>query len=102
MVNTKSSTFETVVRVVSLMMVAFALSTPAMAQNVTALCTLVTYYKSFLAVVALLAVLFYVGNSFFGKSALVAEIAQNVLIGCVVATLAGALISATGLAPASC
>ena len=41
MVNTKSSTFETVVRVVSLMVVAFALSTPAMAQNVTALCTLV-------------------------------------------------------------
>lgn len=102
MVNMKLSTSETVVRVASLAIVAVALSSPAMAQNVSALCTLVTYYKSFLAVVALLAVLFYVGNSFFGKSALVAEIAQNVLIGCVVATLAGALIAATGLAPASC
>jgi hypothetical protein len=102
MVNTKLNSFDGVVRWASMALIAALLSSPAVAQNVSALCTLVTYYKSFLAVVALLAVLFYVGNSFFGKSALVAEIAQNVLIGCVVATLAGALISATGLASSSC
>jgi hypothetical protein len=101
MESTKLSGFEKALRIASLLFVAAMLSSPAMAQSVSGLCMLVSYYKMFLGVVAMLAVLFYVGNSFFGKSALVAEIAQNVLIGCVVATLAGALVSATGLT-ASC
>ena len=103
MASTKLSRFEWVVRVASLAVIAaLALSSPAMAQDAGGLCILVKYYKAFIGVIALLAVMFYVGNSMFGKNALIQEIAMNVLIGCVVVVAASTIISATGLTVATC
>lgn len=69
----------------------------AFAQSVEGLCTIAIWYKTFAGAAALIAVIIYVVNSYFGKSSLVADIVQNVLIGCAVVVGAGALINATGL-----
>lgn len=78
-------------------------ATPAFAQaNSMGLCSLLSYIKSIIATVAVLAVLLYVINSFFGKSSLLGEIIEKVLIGCVIAVGAGFLINSTGLQPTTC
>lgn len=71
----------------------------AFAQSVEGLCTIATWYKTFVGVTALIAILFYVLNSLFGKSTLVESIVINVLIGCAFAIAAGPLITSTGLSP---
>lgn len=72
---------------------------PVFAQSADAagLCNLVSFIKSIIGTVAVLAILLYVINSFFGKSALIGEIIEKVLIGCVVAVGATFLITKTGL-----
>lgn len=72
---------------------------PVFAQTADAsgLCNLVSFIKSIIGTVAVLAILLYVINSFFGKSALIGEIIEKVLIGCVVAVGATFLITKTGL-----
>lgn len=69
----------------------------AFAQSVEGLCTIATWYKTFAGAAALIAILFYVLSSYFGKSSLIESIILNVLIACAVAIGAGSLVNATGL-----
>lgn len=70
------------------------------AQSVSGLCSITTFLKAAVAVIAVVAVLVLVINSFFTKSSVIGDVVTTVLIGCVFAVGANAMISATGLAPA--
>lgn len=97
MVNMKSITSK---RLKTAAVIALALvAGPVFAQSAdtTGLCKLVSFIKSIIGTVAVLAILLYVINSFFGKSALIGEIIEKVLIGCVVAVGATFLVTKTGL-----
>lgn len=67
--------------------------------NITAgLCFLVTQYKLVLGIAAMIAILVAVLNSFFAKSALIADLVEKVVIGCGIAAAASYFVSSTGLA----
>lgn len=76
------------------------MSTAASAQaaGITAgLCYIAGQYKLAIAAVALIAVFMAVINGMFGKNAMIATLAESVLIGCGIAVIASAMIAATGL-----
>ena len=78
-------------------------ATPAFANaNTAGLCFLLTFIKAMIGTVAVLAILLYVINSFFGKSALIGEIIEKVLIGCVIAVGATFIVNSTGVVASSC
>lgn len=101
MVNTKQKRFKLAKNILYIGL--SIVMSPAFAQaNNAGLCYLVTFIKAIIGTVAVLAVLTLVINSFFGKSALIGEIVEKVLIGCVVAVGATFLIQSTGLPAGSC
>lgn len=63
-----------------------------------ALCTIKDYYKAVLGIAALIGIFIYVMNSFFSKSAVIAEIVQSIIIGCAIAAAGVAIVTETGLA----
>lgn len=70
---------------------------PANAQAIGALCNIITFVKGLIGATAVLAILCFVINSFFSKNSLFGDIIQTVLIGCLVAVGAVALVTASGL-----
>lgn len=100
--NMKSYTSNKMVKAT---LIAFAITAtmPAFAQSAgMGMCYLITFVKGIIGGTAILAILLFVINSFFGKSALVGEIIEKVLIGCVVAGVAAAIVASTGLTPPTC
>jgi hypothetical protein len=69
------------------------------AQSVTGLCSIATFLKAAVGVVAVVAILVLVINSFFTKSSVIGDVVTTVLIGCIFAVGATAMITATGLSP---
>ncbi len=98
MANMKSNIFKFAKAVAPYVLMVIAV--PAFAQSggtSAGLCYLVNFIKGLIGVVAVLAILLYVINSFFGKSALIGEIIEKVLIGCTVAVAAVFLVTSTSL-----
>ena len=80
-----------------LIIMALVAVSPSNAQAITALCNIITFIKGLIGAVAVLAILCFVINSFFSKNSLFGDIIQTVLIGCLVAVGAVALVTASGL-----
>lgn len=66
------------------------------------MCTMITWLRNIVGGAAVLAVMLLVINSFFGKSALIGEIIEKVLIGCIVIGAFGAILQSTGVTPPAC
>lgn len=100
--NTKLNTSNRAKNIAIILLCCAAAPAFAQSANAAGLCYLMTFIKAIIGTVAILAILLYVINSFFGKSALIGEIIEKVLIGCVVAVGASFIVNSTGVVASTC
>jgi ABC-type proline/glycine betaine transport system permease subunit len=79
----------------------YSASAAAQAQDMSGFCFILNYFKQIVGAVAVLAIFAWV-LGYFNKKSELSEIGQYIILGCVIAVAAFALVTKTGLIPPSC
>ncbi|AOY97486.1 hypothetical protein BKK79_36680 (plasmid) [Cupriavidus sp. USMAA2-4] len=69
--------------------------------GMASMCFFITYMKQIVGSVAVIAIFVWV-MGYFEKKAVLADIGQYVVLGCMIAAMAGWFVSQAGLVPPSC